>query len=960
MNEPSIPASWPAPARQRALINWRRLIETDSGYAEWPETLRRMLVRTIAISDFAFEFCRNRPGEVMALAQSGRLSLASDSPDLAALAEAGDEATLTRLLRQIRNREMFLLAWRDLNALATVEQTLAGLSTLADRLIEAALSWLYDDQCRQPCGAPRNEAGERQTLVVLGMGKLGGQELNFSSDIDLIFFFPERGMTDGPRPISNEKFFTRLGQRLIQTLDRRTADGFVYRVDMRLRPFGDSGALTPSMAAMRQYYELHGREWERYAMIKARVVAGDREAGERLLDELRGFVYRRYLDYGAIESLREMKAMIEREAARKSRGDHLKLGPGGIREVEFIVQLFQLIHGGRDRHLRQRRLLPVLNYLGERGLLPTASVAALAQAYRFLRKAENALQMLRDQQTHVLPENDEDRWRLAAATGFDRWQAFVETLDGHRQVVRSHFEMLFSPANDEATATASDRSPLDTVWETLDEDRPGNIDILRRVGFTQPETTLNALIRLRADRRIGALSDDGRRRLDRLMPKLLREAAQQPNPDDTLTRLTDLIATIAQRTVYLSLLLERPQALAHLTRLCAASPWFRDYLSRHPILLDSLIDPRTLYAPPDRAALRAEVDEELARLDPDDEEQFLDRLRNFKNRQVFRVAAADIVGALPLMRVSDHLTWLAEVLLETAADAAWTTLAGRFGEPRCVIDGKHYQPGLTIIGYGKLGGLEMGYGSDLDLVFVHDSAGKQQATDGKNSIHNEVFFARLGQRIIHLLTVMTPAGRVYEIDMRLRPGGDSGRLVPGFNAYARYLRQDAWTWEHQALVRARTITGPRNLRERCSRLREQVLRQPRDVEALRTEVREMREKMWRRHGADRPGRFHLKKSPGGIVDLEFIVQFLVLAHAARHPAITRWSDNIRILTSLAREGILETSLADALSDAYRRLRDEIHRLTLNNLSAEVSSRQFARERQLIRDCWQRFLIRAAA
>ncbi|HGG59675.1 MAG TPA: bifunctional [glutamate--ammonia ligase]-adenylyl-L-tyrosine phosphorylase/[glutamate--ammonia-ligase] adenylyltransferase [Gammaproteobacteria bacterium] len=958
MTTPPIQSDWPATVRDRVAADWRRLIEADTRYGDLPGPLRQRLGRAIAISEFAFDYCLRHPDELMALWRTGRLERGYDLAGLARSVDedfktVADETSLLRRLRQTRNREMFLLAWRDLHQLSTVEQTLAGLSALADALVDIALRWLYEDQCRRPCGIPRDEQGVRQSLVVLGMGKLGGQELNFSSDIDLIFFFPARGMTDGQRPISNERFFTRLGQRLIRALDSRTSDGFVFRVDMRLRPFGKSGALTPSMAAMLQYYPLHGRDWERYAMIKARVIAGDRGAGERLLDELQGFVYRRYLDYSAIESLRDMKAMIEREAARKSRGDHLKLGPGGIREVEFIVQLFQLIHGGRDRHLRQRSLLPVLHYLGERGLLPKASVEKLARAYRFLRKAENALQMLRDQQTHVLPENDDDRWRLAAATGFERWEHFRAELDHHRQIVRDHFETLFRPANGEP-APAPDASPLRIVWETLDEDRDANLDLLREAGFRDPEATLKALIELHDDRRIAALSSEGRRRLDRLMPRVLDAAARQADPDETLARLSALIAAIAQRTVYLSLLLERPQALEHLARLCAASPWFRDYISRHPLLLDSLIDPRTLYAPPDREALRAELDEELARLDPDDEEQFLDQLRHFKKRQVFRVAAADIVGALPLMKVSDHLTWLAEVLLEAAAEAAWNTLTARFGAPRCVIEGQPHEPRLMIIGYGKLGGLEMGYGSDLDLVFVHDSAGEQQATDGENSIHNEVFFARLGQRIIHLLTVMTPARKVYETDLRLRPGGQSGRLVPSFNAYARYLEQDAWTWEHQALIRARPITGPAPLRERFAALRERVLCQPRDPETLRDEVRAMRQKMWRHQGQGHSNRFDLKKSPGGIVDLEFIVQYLVLANAARHPEITRWTDNIRILDSLAAHQILDESRAEALSGAYRRLRDEIHRRTLNNQPPEVDDREFAQARQLIRDCWRQF------
>ena len=1017
------PEAWPAPVRRRVRERWLALTAADARYDCLAPPLRERLLRLIAISDFAAGFC-HRSAEVFfdELETPGRLSRRYDLNDVADtirqhLMAATDEAALSRELRRIRQREMFLIAWSDLSDLSSVEQTLANLSALADLLIDAALGWLYADQCRQ-MGVPRNASGERQRLVVIGMGKLGGRELNFSSDIDLIFFFPDKGSTDGRRPVANEQFFTRLGQRLIRSLDANTADGFVFRVDMRLRPFGESGALTPSRAAMEAYYPLHGRDWERYALIKARIVAGDRAAGESLLANLRGFVYRRYLDYTAIESLREMKAMIAREAARKYHGDNLKLGMGGIREVEFIAQLFQLIHGGRDRRLRQTGLQPVLQYLGERGLLPAEVVQALLAAYRFLRKAENTLQMLRDQQTHVLPDSDEDRWRLALATGFEDWQRFHAALAQHRQVVREHFDALFShQKGDEREATQD--TPLATLWQviesTQDDERDAWLAVLAGSGFRQPERVLETLQALVRDRRIQALSPQGRRRLDRLMPRVLTQALETGYPDETLERLATLISAIAGRTVYLSLMLERPQVLARLTRLCAASPWFRDYVARHPILLDSLIEPNALSQPPDKATMQQALHAELERLDPGDEEQLLDRLRNFKQLQVFRVAAADVLGILPVMKVSDHLTWLAEVMLETAAEAAWTRLVERFGEPCCERDGQPQSPHLLVIGYGKLGGLEMGYGSDLDLVFVHDSCRHHAFTTGASPVHNNVFFARLGQRLIHLLSVMTPAGRVYEIDMRLRPGGASGPLAPSLEAYHRYLKTEAWTWELQALVRARAIVGPPALQARFAEIRDEVLRQPRDPASLRREVVAMREKMRRHHRlpslarishrgttataqcgaltgvhsvglldavsttparpsvanashhttlsglATRPceksglGSFDLKMSPGGIVDLEFVVQYLVLAHAAAHPGLTRWSDNVRILGALAEAGVLEASLAAELAEAYRRLRDEMHKRKLNDLPAIVEPGKLETERRLVRDCWQRFL-----
>ncbi len=950
----------PPAVQQRNLERWQALVESQQALSSWNDKQRQQLLTLWGLSDFAANWCSRRPDDFIALWRSGRLDTPHDSGTFFALldeafADVTDEPTLLVRLRQIRNREMFRIAWRDLLGLAALEETMLACSDLADGLVDQALTWLYDDHCKQSAGVPRDSAGNAQRLVVLGMGKLGGQELNFSSDIDLIFAYPEAGSTDGRRPLDNGQFFTKLGQRLINALHKQTADGFVFRVDMRLRPFGASGALVTHFNAMEEYYLRHGREWERYALLKARVIAGDKAAGATLLGRLEGFIYRRYLDYGALASMREMKKLISIEAARKGQGDNLKTGPGGIREVEFITQVFQLTYGGRDRHLRSPHLLPTLRYLGERGLLPPQSVTELLDAYRFLRIAENHLQMVGDQQTHTLPEADDERQRIAAGMGFADWDAFCAALNAHRKRVNHHFQQVFGDGeNDEADPV---QASMETLWLALDGHEEIDAEgYLGAAGYRAPAATFEALRNFHDDRRIQALSADGRKRLDRVMPALLATVAATDDPDDTLRRLLDLLAGIAGRTVYLSLLGEQPQVLEQLVRLAAASPWVGDYLARHPILLDELISPEALYHPPDRAGLEKILDAQFARIDLEDDEQVMDQLRHFRHAQVFRVAAADIVGALPVMKVSDHLTWIAEVTLNKVLEVAWRKTTARHGEPEYVIDGTRRRAQFVIVGYGKLGGYEMGYQSDLDIVFIHDSHGEKQYTNGRRSIDNATFFARLASRIISLLTTLTAAGELYEVDTRLRPSGKSGLLVSSLTAFRQYQRNEAWTWEHQALVRARAVAGDAPLADAFGELRAGILAQPRDVAALRAEVVKMRETMWREHKVLEADFFDLKKSPGGITDIEFIVQFLVLAHAADHPELTRWTDNIRILVTLADVGMIEPETAQGLIDAYRAMRDKIHRLNLQGRSARLPNDAFADERALVRRIWRDCLL----
>jgi len=953
---------WPPAVKERIEQQWASLSADAPFFASVSDEARDQILRVLAHSEFAARYCTRNPSLFKSILQSGRLDKKHGSDIFNSrlsqiFTDIVGEAELMQCLRRIRNEEMFCMAWRDLLGLADLDETLLAASDLADGLTGQALDWLYRNQCAKSAGTPRDDTGQALQLVVLGLGKLGGRELNFSSDIDLIFAFASRGNTDGVRPISNEAFFKLLGQRLIKVLNSNTADGFVFRVDMRLRPFGDSGALATSFDAMEGYYQSHGREWERYALIKARVIAGDKVAGETLLSSLQGFIYRRYLDYGAIESLREMKALISREAARKNHGDHLKLGPGGIREIEFITQLFQLIHGGRDRHMRRSSLQPVLKYLGERELLPEHAVEELEAAYRFLRQAENHVQMMDDRQVHVLPVKAQDRWRLAASLGYEDWKAFYSDIEQHRQRVNGHFQQVFAaPQLEEDVSADTRQAGFTTLWQSIADESQEQTDFLGEAGYAEPEASFKALQSFAEDRHILTLSEQGRRRLDQLMPLLLSAVSEVDDAGQVLQRLLNLLTGIAGRVAYLSLLGEQPMVLSQLIRLCAASTWLAEYLAKHPILLDELIDPNVLYAPPDREHLEAELVREFTRLDRDDQEQAMDRLRYFKQAQTLRVAAADIVGALPVTKVSDHLTWIAEVILEKALEIVWKMLAARHGEPEYQRDGEVYPAQFIIVAYGKLGGMELGYGSDLDLVFIHDSRGSAQITNGQKSIANAVFFARLGQRMINLLSALTPAGELYEIDMRLRPSGRSGLMVTSMEAFDKYQRDNAWVWEHQALVRARAVAGGRGLRERFLQVRREILCRKRDRNGLKKEVRDMREKMWGELKLANKGDFNLKKSPGGITDIEFMVQYLVLKWAAKHPELCERFDNIRILESLAQAGVGTAKILQHLADVYQRMRDEIHRCLLKDAPIVVEGNTFAKEREFVQQCWQGFLI----
>lgn len=935
----------------------------------WPAERTEALRRCCALSDFVHEQAVRDSQLLAELGASGDLERRFAAGELrgqlqALLADCADEDELGRRLRRFRNRQQVRIIWRDLNRQASLAETCSDLSDLADACIDGAYQWLYPRHCEQ-FGTPiGRRSGQPQHLVILGMGKLGAHELNLSSDIDLIFGYPEGGETEGvKRSLDNQEFFIRLGQRLIKALDAITVEGFVFRVDMRLRPYGSSGALVLSFNALEQYYQDQGRDWERYAMIKARVVGGDQAAGKQLLEMLRPFVYRRYLDFSAIEALRAMKQLIQQEVRRKGMSDNVKLGSGGIREVEFIAQAFQLIHGGRDLSLQQRPLLKVLDTLEGQGYLPAPIIAEMKEGYEFLRYTEHALQAIGDRQTQMLPDNDLDRARVACIMGFADWASFHERLMYWRGRIEWHFRQVIADPDEEEggeaeTCVGGEWLPL---WEEALEPDMAERQ-LAEAGFREPAAALKRLIDLRGGNQVRTMQRLGRERLDAFVPRLLAQAVEHANPDLVLERVLPLVEAVARRSAYLVLLTENPGALQRLMTLCAASPWIAEQITRFPLLLDELLNEGRLFKPPLAPELAAELRERLTRIPEDDLEQQMEALRHFKLAHGLRVAASEIAGTLPLMKVSDYLTWLAEAILDQVLALAWRQTVAKYGNPRRA-DGSLCDPDFIIVGYGKVGGLEFGHGSDLDLVFIHDGD-SQAETDGAKPIDGAQFFARLGQRIIHLLTTQTTSGQLYEVDMRLRPSGAAGLLVSSLAAFQRYQENEAWTWEHQALVRARVLTGCARVAEGFERVRATILERARDLPKLQAEVSEMRAKMRDNLGSretaagtganafDAATSFDLKQDAGGIVDIEFMVQYAALAWSGQHPELHRYTDNIRILDGLRDVGLLPAADVELLQEAYKAYRSAAHRQALQKQPGKVGGDQFAEERRSVMRLWR--------
>lgn len=924
--------------------------------------LYQQLVQVSLLSEYFFKHLVRDPEETGLLLAA--LHLERSKADYLGLLADADVNNLDSLLRQRRRQEMCRIIFRDLTRIATLEDTTADLSNLADACIEVALKVHYQHNCER-YGVPiGKDSGLPQEMAVLALGKLGAGELNLSSDIDLVFLYDEPGEVRGGngKQLTNLEFFIRTARSLIASLDRVDQEGFVFRVDMRLRPFGISGSLIMHRAAMEKYFVEQGRDWERYAFIKARPCAGNLVLGNEFLQALSPFVYRRHLDFGAIDSLREMKRLINYEVDVKQLQDDLKLGHGGIREVEFIAQACQIVWGGQEIHLRERRLLRVLSMLANDGLLPAEDVERLLVAYRFLRNSEHVIQAEADQQTQRLPKAPLSLERLALGMGFVDTGSYLEALTLHRNAVRACFSNLMGSNRADGETPVAGSQFWNLVWQD-----PGSTSSLEKIagaGFQHPQAVADQLKAFEAELKKTDVHELGVQRIDRLLPVLLALVAEEADPDTTLSRLLPLIETTARRSTYIAFLLENVDALRRTVHLCALSPWVAEQVQTFPILLYELSDRSTQDAVFDRERLAGEMHQLVQNLAPGDLEAQMDSLRQFKHGAVLKVAVFELLELLPLMKASDALTHIAELVLNRAFELAWTYLVERHGSP-CSRDGEDFGESFAIVAYGKLGGIELGYGSDLDLVFLHD-ADIRGRTNGEREIENSVFFSRLGQRIVHILTSYTHFGVLYEVDLRLRPDGNKGPLVSTFSAYERYLNEEAWTWEHQALVRARFVAGNPALRSRFAEIRHRVLARSRDRDSLRQDVLMMREKM-RGHldKSESPSTletegnqvllsgFDLKQGAGAIVDIEFMVQFAVLEKSCEYPELTRWTDKMRILDDLDELGIFSAGEVKVLQEAYLLYRTAVHYRWLGG--APVVTDQLIELRARVVEIWQRYM-----
>ncbi|MEA5097248.1 MAG: bifunctional [glutamate--ammonia ligase]-adenylyl-L-tyrosine phosphorylase/[glutamate--ammonia-ligase] adenylyltransferase [Burkholderiaceae bacterium] len=847
---------------------------------------------------------------------------------------------LPRAMRRLRNLLVATLIERDLSGLADLDEVVTAMSAFADFAIRTHQEALMAEMVGLH-GMPVGEgSGEPQELIVLGMGKLGGGELNVSSDIDLIFAYGEDGETQadtGQRQLSNHEFFIRLGRRLISALSEIVEDGFVFRVDMALRPNGASGPLVASLAMIEEYLIVQGREWERYAWVKARAVTGRQSDIAELEGIVRPFVFRRYLDFGVIDAIRNMHGQIRAEVARQERihperSNNIKLGRGGIREIEFLAQSFQLIRGGRDAALRDRSTRATLRTLVEKELLDADIVQQLLESYTFLRNLEHRIQYLDDAQTHMLPSNDADMLSVAKMMGCADVDALMSQLVAHRRFVAARFEAIFSDKNDLPSDAdgAIDLQVLATLPEN--ERREAIAARMTALGFDEPETGTRRLLALWQMPRIQALPEVSSDLLARLCNSALPLIVREGRPHSaTLGRLMDFFEAIARRAAYLSLLTEYPETLERVIRMMHASDWAAKFLTRHPILLDELLNDLLLKAIPDWQELARELAAQLVESQGDTERQ-MDLLREVHHAQQFHLLAYDLQGGLTMERLADHLTALADMIIDVSIQAIWHTIANRHIE----------KPKFAVIAYGKLGGKELGYASDLDVIFLYDD-------DHQDA---PMLYARLAQRFITWMTSHTSAGILFDVDTALRPDGASGMLVSSVSAFENYQRNAAWVWEHQALTRARFCAGDAAIGARFEAIREQVLRQPHDAGKLKQEVLAMRKKMRDAHPDKTPTLFDLKHGGGGMIDIEFIVQYLVLLHAAQYPQLTGNLGNIALLRICDELGLIPSGLGIAAGDAYRELRRLQHLARLQgDEDARVPVEAVASQAQAARRLW---------
>jgi [glutamine synthetase] adenylyltransferase / [glutamine synthetase]-adenylyl-L-tyrosine phosphorylase len=894
-------------------------LHDDAGVAE-------RIRRTLLASDFAFETWRNQP-QLLAPQGLERFRSSGDaSTRIEALKLDTDEAACMATLRRFRHAEALRLVFRDVNGLDDLPETLSATSVLYEVLLGAALDW-SERAFAVRYGHARDAGGVLQRLVVIGFGKLGGSELNFSSDIDLVLAYPQGGESDGARALDNDEYFVRLGRQLVRLLHEPTTDGICARVDLRLRPFGNAGRLALPFTAMEQYYQRQGRDWERYAWIKARMVAGDRSAGKQLQEMLRPFVYRKYLDFTAFAGLREMKALIDAEVVRKDLADNLKLGPGGIREIEFVVQLLQLIRGGREPSLRVRGLLPALTACEARGHIPASRARALRQAYVFLRRLENRVQMMRDAQTHDLPEDDLTRERLALALDYPAWGPLAEELARHREIVANEFEAMLMPEGGaKATVPAADA----ILWQRAC-DESLDASVLEASGFVPGAEAADVLLKLPQASQLRAMSERARAQLDHLMPQLLAAARSTAAPVPCLLRLCRLVQAVARRPSYLALLEEQPSARKRLAQLFGDSAFLAERVIAQPLLLDDVLDPRIDQLPLKRADISAEIARVLTTLDEREAEAELERINEFKSSIAFRLGLAFNDGRTDAVATARRLGALAESVVNAVAALAEREVIAVHG--RLPGEGS----GFSILGYGSLGGEELGFASDLDLVFVFDGQRAQAMSDGPRPLEGSRWYQRLTQRVMNWLTVLTRAGRLYEVDTRLRPDGSKGLLVGSLEAFVAYQESRAWTWEHQALLRARPVAGDAALNAELADVRRRTLAVPRDRASVIAEVSKMRQRWRAERDRSNVAQIDLKQGHGGLLDIEFALQGLVLAHAANAPNLLSTTSNAGLIEVCRDAGLLDTAQAQCFSRAHAELLGRALLCTLD-LRSRISPR----------------------
>lgn len=934
---------------------WQRLVESEQASALADADKLTTLVAENAqfseelcavwsASDYVAQLCIKRPSLLVDLVRSGELErsnkqdykseLTQTLTELKNLSEAEYDAALKRVLRFFHQKQMLRIIWRDVCNKAKVLEICADISALAVAALDSALSVLHatlSARWGEPIGA---NTGKTMQMIVIGMGKLGANELNLSSDIDLMFAYPESGETRPVigEPIANQQFFMRLGQALIDALDTVTSDGFVFRVDMRLRPYGSEGALVCSFDSMETYYQNQGRDWERYALIKGRIVAGDLGQGKILLKQLRPFVYRRYLDFSAFDALRSMKMQINKQVRRKGLNKDIKLGSGGIREVEFIVQALQLVHGGRDKRLQEPSLYKAMTVLQENDYLPADTIDELRDAYAFLRSLEHKLQGLANKQTQMLVSDAIDQQRVAMAMRYADWDALMVALEQHRYRVAQHFsDVIRTDDEDKPTLNDAIERQWSQFWREEMTENAAQL-FLEEKGFEDAPSSTKLIHDFRKDRNFVVLEGESRLRFQRFMPVLLDAVSQVETPSLALARVMTLISAVSRRTAYLVLMLENRNVLSAVVQLCTASPFVSEFLSMHPVLLDELLD--GIDEPPEKAVLQEELAQQLLRIDPDNFEDQMETLRYFKQSHTLQVAAAQITGRLTVMKVSDYLSFTAEAVLEQVLALSWDYLTHKFGYP-VNSSGAHGELDFVILGFGKLGGIELSYISDLDLVFLHNGALDEDSvvTEGQRSVNSRELYTRLAQRVMMMLGTQTLSGRLYEVDMRLRPSGESGLLVSSMEGFEKYERKDAWTWEHQALVRARAVAGSGKLHGEFDALRASILSATRDQAELRIDVTSMRVRMREEFGKKSSAErsklsFIIKHSEGGIVDIEFMVQYLVLAYSGAHPGLLSYPDNVRILEAAKAAQLLNDEEHELLTHAYLGLRSALHRFAL--------------------------------